>query len=117
MVSYGPLLDRTHQAWKPRAANAGIVVGILIQFVPRWLFQGLSDRQTLIYTGVSCAVIAVSLFISFGTIRCRACGARWMWRAAQQPAGRWLSWLRAQQACPTCGGTGELGPNSRSRVP
>ena len=118
MVSYGPLLDRTHQGWKQRASNFGALLGTLIMVATLWRFHYLShggviDRSGVIYLGISCVIIAASLYISFGTIRCPVCGNRWIWRAARQRSPPWLTWLRAQQTCPACGSSGELLPNNR----
>jgi predicted RNA-binding Zn-ribbon protein involved in translation (DUF1610 family) len=106
LVSYGPLLDRTHQGWKLHAANVGVAVAIIIHVVPRWFLHGVTGKEIGIYSGVSALVAAISLVVFFGTIRCPSCGANWMWRAAKQGAWRWLEWLRAQEVCPNCGSSG-----------
>ena len=111
MVTYGPLIDRTHQAWKLHAANAGVVLAIFIHVIPRWLLGGVTAREIAIYSGVSAVIAALSVFIFFGTIRCPACGANWMWQAIKERTGGWLSWFHEQQVCPVCGSGAELPPN------
>ena len=122
VVNYGPLLDRTHQAWKPRASNLGIALGVAIMVAALWRFDYLShadslDSRVVVYLGISSLIIAVSLYLSVGAIRCPSCGDRWMWRALKIASGRWLHWLRDQQACPACGASGDLPPNKRWRGP
>jgi hypothetical protein len=112
--NYGPLIDRTKQAWKLRTANVGVVLAIVIHVVPRWLLHGVSGREIAIYAGVSALTAAVSLFVFFATIRCPVCGANWMWRAAKQWPGSWMDWLRRQQICPACGSDGVPGPSEAS---
>ena len=116
MVSYGPLLDRTHQSWKLRLSNLGVLLATGIIVVP-FFFYDAASRAVGIYSGLGALIAAISLFISFGTIRCPTCGSRWLLRAAKQPAGRWLQWLRAQQVCPSCGTGGTLPSNNRWRGP
>jgi DNA-directed RNA polymerase subunit RPC12/RpoP len=50
--------------------------------------------------------------IAFFTIRCPACGSRWMMHAAKQHSSRWLRWLLTLQECPDCGSRGSP-PNNR----
>jgi predicted RNA-binding Zn-ribbon protein involved in translation (DUF1610 family) len=114
VLNYGPLIDRTNQGWKLRAANVGVVLAIIVHVVPRWFLHRMSHREIGIYAGVSAVIAAVSLFIFFGTIRCPVCGANWMWRAVKQRAGGWLEWLRNQQVCPACGWNGGQLPDQAS---
>jgi len=117
VISYGPLIDRTHQAWKLHAANIGVVLAIVIHAVPRWVLHGIPDRQIAVYAGASALIAAASVFLYFGTVRCPTCGANWVWRAAKQRPGRWLEWLHEQQICPVCGSNDDLPPNIRRRGP
>jgi len=122
VVNYGPLLDRTHQAWKQRACNLGVLLGAVIMTATLWRYDYLShadsvDPHAVIYLGISCLIIAVSLYLSVGAIRCPSCGDRWIWRALKLASGRWLHWLRDQEICPVCGASGELPPNNRRTGP
>jgi predicted RNA-binding Zn-ribbon protein involved in translation (DUF1610 family) len=116
--SYGPLIDRTHQAWKLHAANVGVALAIALHVVARWFVPGITGRELAVCSGASALIAAVSLFIFFGAVRCPACGAKWVWRAVRQRAGRWLEWLHEQQVCPVCGSMGDLlQPNNRWKGP
>lgn len=122
VVNYGPLLDRTHQAWKQRASNLGVLLGAVVMTATLWRYDyfshaGSLDPHAVIYLGISCVIIAASLYLSVGAIRCPSCGDRWVWRALKLASGRWLHWLRAQDACPACGASGELPPDNRWRDP
>ena len=117
MVNYGPLLDRTHQAWKPRTSNLGTALGVAIMVATLWRYDYFSNADSLnsravALLGVSCLIIAVSLYLSVGATRCPSCGDRWIWRALKHASGRWLHWLRAQQVCPACGAGGDLPPGN-----
>lgn len=111
VISYGPLIDRTHQAWKLHAVNIGVLLAIVIHAVARWVLRGITGRELALFSGASALIAAVSLFIFFGTVRCPACGANWASRAIKERAGRWLEWLREQQACPVCGASGNVRPD------
>ena len=111
VISYGPLIDRTHQAWKLHAVNIGVLLAIVVHAVARWVLRGITARELALFSGASALIAAGSLFIFFGTVRCPACGANWAWRAIKARAGRWLEWLREQQACPVCGASGNVPPD------
>jgi hypothetical protein len=122
VVNYGPLLDRTRQAWKPRASNLGTALGVAIMVATLWRFDYFShpdslESRAVAYLGISSLIIAVSLYLSVGAIRCPSCGDRWMWRALKIASGRWLHWLRDQQVCPACGARGDLPPDNSRRGP
>jgi len=117
MSIYGPLIDRTHQAWKLHVANVGVVLSIAIHALPRLFVRGIPDRLFAVYSGLSALVAAAGVFIYFGTVRCPVCGANWVWRAAKQRAMRWLEWLHEQQVCPVCGSDGEPRSDKRRRAP
>jgi len=106
--SYGPLIDRTHQAWKLHLATIGVVLAIVIHVVARLFLRGITGRELALYSGASAIIAAVSLLIFFGSVRCPVCRANWIWRAARQRSGRWLEWLHEQQVCPVCGSSGDL---------
>ena len=114
MSIYGPLIDRTHQAWKLHIATIGVVLSIVVHVVARWFLPGITGRELALYSGASATIAAISLFIFFGSVRCPACGANWMWRATRQRTGGWLQWLHEQQACPMCGSSGDSQPGDRS---
>ena len=120
VVNYGPLLERTHQAWKQRASNLGVLLGAIVMTATLWRYDYFShadslDPHAVIYLGISCVIIAASLYLSVGAIRCPSCGDRWIWRALKLASGRWLHWLRAQDVCPACGARGDLRPDNRWR--
>ncbi len=115
--AYGPLIDRTHQAWKLHVATMGVLLAVGIHVVARLFLPGVTGRELALYSGASAIIAAVSLFIFFWSVRCPACGANWIWRAAKQRSGPWLQWLHEQQVCPVCGSTGDLPPNNRCRGP
>lgn len=118
VVNYGPLLDRTHQAWKQRASTLGVLFGAVVMTATLWRYDYFSNTDSLdphavVYLGISCVIIVASLYLSVGAIRCPSCGDRWIWRALKLASGRWLHWLRAQDVCPACGASGELPPGAR----
>jgi hypothetical protein len=111
------LLERTHQWWKLRLATVGIVVSLVIQFLPIVRGPGSSDRDIPIYVGVSMLLAGGSLLLLFWGVRCPHCHAKWAQLAAKQPGGRWLKWLSDLQICPRCGSDGNLPVNDRWRKP
>ena len=113
MSSYGPLIDRTHQAWKLHIATLGVVLAIVIHVVARLFLHGITGRELAFYSGASALIAAVSLWIFFGSVRCPACGANWIWRAVKERSGRWLLWLHELQVCPVCGSSGDPSPDPR----
>jgi hypothetical protein len=113
VISYGPLIDRTQQAWKLHAVNVGVLLAIVVHLLARWVLPGITGRELALLSGISAVIAAVSLFIFFGTVRCPACGANWVWLATKERAARWLEWLREQQVCPVCGSSGKLRPDRR----
>jgi hypothetical protein len=116
-VQHDTLLVRTRQWWKLRLATVGVVISLVVQFVPRLAPNGAMDRDLMFYTVVSTLLAAGSLVVLFWGIRCPHCGAKWAQSALRQPSGRWLHWLRDLQACPKCGSNGSLPPNNRWRGP
>jgi predicted RNA-binding Zn-ribbon protein involved in translation (DUF1610 family) len=116
VISYGPLIDRTRQAWKLHAVNIGVLLAIAIHVIARWALPGISRRELALFSGASAVIAAVSLLIFFGTVRCPACGANWVWRATRERPGRWLQWLHEQQVCPVCGSSGNVPSDRRSRA-
>jgi len=106
--SYGPLIDRTHQAWKLHLATIGVVLAIVVHVAARLFLHGITGRELALYSGASAIIAAVSLLMFFVSVRCPVCGANWIWRAARERSGRWLEWLHEQQVCPVCGSSGDL---------
>jgi hypothetical protein len=117
VLGYGPLIDRTHQAWKLYTANVSVVVALVVHAVPRWLLHGTPSRAIAAFAGVSAAIAAFSVYLFFRAVRCPVCGAKWVWRAVRQRPGRWLDWLREQQVCPVCGSNGEALAQDRRAEP
>lgn len=110
------LLERTHQWWNLRLATVGIIVSLVIQFLPVVQGPAGSDRGMPIYLVVSVLLAAGSLMLLFWGVRCPHCHAKWAQQAAKQPSGQWLKWLSDLQMCPRCGSDGKLPPNNRWRV-
>lgn len=106
------LLERTHQWWKLWVAVLGVVIALVIQFLP-----GARDADLIYYTAVSALLALGSLLMLFWGISCPYCGAKWAQLAARQASGRWLQWLRDLQACPQCGANGARPPAQRPRRP
>jgi hypothetical protein len=115
--SYGPLIDRTHQAWKLHVATIGILSAIAIHVVARLFLHGITGRELAVYSGASAVIAAVSLFIFFLSVRCPGCRANWIWRATTHRAVRWLQWLHEQQVCPVCGSSGDRPPDNHQSGP
>ena len=111
------LLERTHQWWKLRVAVLGVVIALILQFVPALGLEGPNDPHLIYYTAVSVLLAAASLVVLFWGIRCPYCGAKWTQLATRQPGGRWLQWLRDLRVCPTCGSNGSRPPDNRRRRP
>ena len=100
------------------ACGTHVALAIALHVVARWFVPGITGRELAVCSGASALIAAVSLFIFFGAVRCPACGAKWVWRAVRQRAGRWLEWLHEQQVCPVCGSVGDLlQPNNRWKGP
>lgn len=110
---YGPLIDRTHQAWKLHLATIAVAAAIVIHVIARLFVPGITGRELAACSGASAVVAASGLFIFFRSVRCPDCGAHWIWRAVKDRSGRWLEWLHEQQVCPVCGSAGGL-PSKRS---
>ena len=98
------LLKRTNQAWKLRAMHLGLAVSGCELIVGQWIAERLAGNDSVL-VALSGVVLGLGA-IAFAclTIRCSACGSRWLWCAVTtQPSGNWLAWLHSQQSCPTCG--------------
>lgn len=104
------LLERTHQWWKLRLATVGIVISLVIPFLPGVDGPHSSDGDIPFYVVVSMLLAAGSVILLFWGVRCPRCHAKWAQFAAKQPSGRWLKWLSDLQRCPQCGSDGNL-PN------
>jgi predicted RNA-binding Zn-ribbon protein involved in translation (DUF1610 family) len=101
------LIYRTKQTWKLHAMTIGCVIAIVCLFVIPWLLNDSSEHVELTYWILGTVAPAAGLSVAFFTIRCPACGARWMTRAAKQHSSKWLQWLSTLQECPDCGAKGE----------
>jgi hypothetical protein len=107
------LLERTHQWWKLRVATIGVVISLVIQFLPTAEDRGSGDGDIAVSAVFSVLLAAASLILLFWGVRCPHCRAKWAQLAAKQPSGRWLKWLIDLQSCPGCGSNGNLPPNNR----
>jgi len=111
-VQRDTLLDRTHQWWKLRFATVGVVISLVIQFVPRYEVNDTASSDVFIYSIVSIALALSSLILLFWGVSCPGCRAKWAQLAVRQASGRWLQWLCSLQRCPKCGSAGTP-PNHR----
>jgi len=111
-MNYGPLLSSTGHAWKVRAAMIGIVFAIAIYAFP--FFHTFASNRSALCAVLAVCILLIRVAIAFLTARCPACGSRWLWRAANQPRGRLLQWLRTQEICPDCGSSGNGSPRMPS---
>ena len=84
----------------------GVVAGFAFLFIVPALRHDAAEEERLTYIVVGTVITAIGLVIAFFTIRCPACGSRWMTRAAKQHTSQWLRWLLALQKCPDCGSNG-----------
>ena len=107
------LLERTHQWWKLRVATIGVVISLVIQFLPDVDGSSSSDGDRPFSAVFSVLIAAASLILLFWGVRCPRCRAKWAQLAAKQPSGRWLKWLIDLQSCPRCGSNGNLPPDNR----
>jgi hypothetical protein len=106
---------RSRQVWKLVVGFAVLTVGfgVMVYGVQGGRTQGSFE---LAMTGVLLALAGVAWACL--SIRCRACGMRWLWFAVKtQDRHAWLQWLLSQRVCPSCGndpakGADELGPTS-----
>jgi len=110
------LLGRTHQWWKLRLATIGVVVSLVLQFLPRLGTEDLGARTLFAYSAVSVLLAAGSLALLFWGVSCPQCHAKWAQLAARQPSGLWLKWLCDLRVCPQCGWNG-VPPDNRWRGP
>jgi hypothetical protein len=93
----GSIVPKSRQGWKLVAGIVGNWLGAAA------LWWGLrEDKPRFGFGGLLLALVAmVSVAIA---IRCRRCGARWLWMAVStQPDLQWWKWLVAQEVCPKCG--------------
>jgi hypothetical protein len=100
-------LARTRQMWKLRvvalscvtAAALFLATTALARSESRWIVNTLPMVATL---------LGVLVFWGVLTVRCPACGARLLWKAArEQTPDSWWPWLSSLQTCPACGAVGD----------
>lgn len=99
----GSVLKRTGQWWKAVLSSMSILLGGLTMFAGLLMMSGgqATIALGLVFGGMLMAVLGFSLACI--TIRCPACGARWVWLATrEQKLDPWLRWLVSQTQCPTC---------------
>lgn len=111
VVHWGPLLERTHQAWKLRALMIGSAIAVLLEAAP--LVYTFTKQQATLFAGLGALVAFTAFAIPFVGLRCPACRSPWMWRAAKQRSTNWLRWLQSQQVCPDCGRLAVASDNRR----
>jgi hypothetical protein len=95
------LIQKSRQSWKVVVGFAVVLLGFLV------MAYGLGRLEkpagvTFALGGMATDIVAfISMIVS---IRCRACGMRWLWAAVKnQDQLQWSNWLLAQRVCPRCG--------------
>ena len=95
------LIPKSGQSWKLFVGFAGVFLGFSAMV---YGLNRLEDPSAVSLTlgGMAFDLVAfVSMCVS---IRCRACGMRWLWAAVKnQEHIQWVNWLLAQRVCPRCG--------------
>jgi len=99
MDFWGPLISRSHQGWKMRVLMIGTWISALFIAMP-FLDGTYTPKETLICNSIGAVMAFVGIVVPFASVRCPACGSRWVLRAATQSDASWLTWLRAQHLCP-----------------
>ena len=85
------------------AGGASVVLGSLTMFAGVLTLSGAQRIFSLglVLAGIVMAIVGFTFACS--SIRCPACGARWLWLAVkEQRTGSWLAWLMSQTQCPIC---------------
>ena len=97
VISNDSILRRSGQTWK--------YFTWLVAFLASGIVVLVSARLEHVEVAFGAMfVCAASLVAGWATIRCRKCGARWLWMAMRtQGIGSWARWLSAQKVCPRCG--------------
>ena len=92
------IVARTGQAWKFWLGFIWQALGAIA------MWGGLQWHPVpwLVLGGLATTILAT--IFQWSAIRCRRCGARWLWMAVRtQKASMWFRWLRQQAKCPRCG--------------
>jgi hypothetical protein len=101
LVSDSSLLRSSGQTWKVAVCLAGVAMGIVM------MGYGLAESRANEHSKLTLVGVALgfgALVLASWSVRCKACGMRWMWAALrEQSCARWLNWLLAQCVCPRCG--------------
>jgi hypothetical protein len=97
-MPFTSVLTKTRQRWKLWGGFGGQAVGLGA------LWFGLRDGGNTEFALIGLLFAVLTTIAPWVVIRCRSCGARWLWMAmrTQSPLG-WLGWLNAQTVCPRCG--------------
>jgi hypothetical protein len=98
----GSIIEKSNQTWKLVGGLALLASGFSVMVV------GLARLEHSTGFALTLLGMALGLGAAIATtlsIRCPACGARWLWLAVNtQEHLQWLNWLSAQHVCPRCGG-------------
>ena len=99
------IIYRTKQSWKLHASLALILVAAVAETLAtlRSMAGTVSSRDVALICGLGALLALGGLFLYFGSIRCPACGARWMWRAATSSKPGSIGKVLTAVACPDCG--------------
>jgi len=74
------LLTRTNQAWKLRAMHLGLAVSGCVLMLGEWIAERLAGNAWAL-VALSGVVLGLgALAFACLTIRCSACGSRWLWQ-------------------------------------
>jgi ABC-type microcin C transport system permease subunit YejB len=62
-----------------------------------------SSAYVLASVLIGMGLIAAAFVFACLSIRCTACGARWVWMGVSGKSSReWLAWLLSRSECPVC---------------
>jgi hypothetical protein len=91
------IVPKSRQGWKLAVGIAGLYLGAVT------LWWGLRQNKPE-FAVVGLLVGILPIIVATFAIRCRRCGARWLWIAVSTHNLRqWWEWLLAQTVCPKCG--------------
>ncbi len=98
------IIRSSGQWWKVVISFCSVVIGGLSLLLGLHTLRGNNSNLVifLILFGILLGLSGIAFAIF--AIRCRNCGARWVWLAlSKQKYNQWLFWLLSQSKCPTCG--------------
>ena len=99
------IIYRTRQSWKLHASFALILLAAVAEALATLQSMAgiVSSKAVALVGGLGALFTLAALYLYFGSIRCQACGARWMWRAATSSKPGSMGKLLTAATCPECG--------------